>query len=191
MPQRLELTLPASLLLLSACMPIETIREVPAAVVTQAPKERVVIREVIKPQEGCGSLLSEYAEFTRYSDDIKRQEIRIVKNRIKSHEDACDSLRLALFHSAPGKLRQTDETINELLDSVKDKQSVLGSDNHALVTLLKNEMSQRSVVEKKVGRHNSLLDQERAENRQLLQRLAELQLQLDQLKSLESNIDPE
>lgn len=190
MPRRLELLLPASLLLLSACMPIETIREIPAAV-TQVPKERVVIREVVKPQEGCGSLLSEYAEFTRYSDDTKRQEIRTVKNRIKTDNDGCDSLRLALYHSAPGKLRQTDDTINELLDSVKDNQTALGSEDHALIALLKNEMSQRSVVEKKVGRHNSLLDQERAENRQLLQRLAELQLQLDQLKSLESNIDPE
>ncbi len=189
MPLRLKLTLPASLLLLSACMPIETIREVPAA--TQAPKERVVIREVVKPEEGCGSLLSEYAEFTRYSDDTKRQEIRTIKNRIKANDDACDSLRLALFHSAPGKLRQTDDTINELLDSVKNNHAALGSNDHALIGLLKNEMQHRSVVEKKVGRHNSLLDQERAENRQLLQRLAELQLQLDQLKSLESNIDPE
>ncbi len=189
MPPWLKFTVPTSLLLMCACMPIERIREVPAAVAQ--PKERVIIHEVTKPLEGCGRLLTEYADFTRYSDNTKREEIRALKKRIKTDNDACDTLRLALYHSAPGKLRQTDDTIYELLDNVANNTSALGSNDHALITLLRNEMQQRSIVEKKVGRHNQQLDQVRAENRQLLQRLAELQLQLDQLKSLETNIDPE
>lgn len=189
MPQWLKFTSISSLVLMAGCMPIETIREIPAAV-TQ-PTERVIIREVSKPLEGCGSLLTEYSDFSRLSDDSKRQEVRTLKDQIKAEKDGCDRLRLALYHSAPGKLRQTDETILELLESVADNHTELGSNDHAVIALIRNEMQQRSIIEKKVSRHNQLLDQERAENRQLLQRLAELQLQLDQLKDLETNIDPE
>lgn len=189
MPQWLKFTSVSSLLLTAACMPIETIREVPAAVIQ--PTERVIIREVSKPLEGCGSMLAAYVEYSRLSDDSKRQEVRNLKNRIKTEKDACDRLRLALYHSAPGKLRQTDETILELFDSVADNHTQLGSNDHALIALIRNEMQQRSIIEKKISRHNQRLDQERADNRQLLQRLAELQLQLDQLKDLETNIDPE
>ena len=56
---------------------------------------------------------------------------------------------------------------------------------------MRNEINQRGVVAKKITKRAEAYAEIQAENRQLLQRLAELQTQLDSLKNLEENIAPE
>ena len=135
--------------------------------------------------------MQDYADFNRLNNAAKRENIKLIKQYINEQGGECDKLRLALLHSTPGTLRQTDETIMDLLDTIKVDSDQLGGNDRALILLMRNEINQRGVVAKKITKRAEAYAEIQAENRQLLQRLAELQTQLDSLKNLEENIAPE
>jgi len=173
---------------LVACAPI-----LPSSQVNTQPVNtpQVIVKTVPRPVDGCGNLAEEYATFNQRSEDIRREQVKAIIKRLREYQDECDTLRLALFHSAPGKLRQTDATILDLLDQLDTHSERLGQNDQGLILLIKNELKHRAITNKKLQRSQLKLAAERKEKSQLFQRIAELELQLKGLKSLEENIAPE
>lgn len=188
MPNRLNITPVILLMLLASCSTKLPLMSIPH---TEPEPPRVIVKTVPQPIIGCNDILRDYGDFNKLNEAAKRENIKLIKQYINEQGGECDKLRLALLHSTPGKLRQTDTTIIEILDSLNLDSEALSENDRALVLLMRNEINQRGVLAKRVDRRADAYAEVQAENRQLLQRLAELQLQLNSLKNLEENIAPE
>jgi len=190
MPNRLKLLLVVWVTLSASCATQNDLPLVSTPHVEPAPPQ-VIVKTVPQPIVGCGAIMEDYADFNTLNDAAKRKRIKSIKQNISEVGGECEKLKLALFHSTPGKLRQTDETIAELLEKLNLESDHLGDQDRALILLMRNEINQRGLVSKKIDRRTETITALQTENRQLLQRLAELQAQLDNLKNLEQNIAPE
>ncbi len=190
MPNRLKLLPAIWLTLLASCAASNNLPLISTPHVEPEPA-RVIVKTVPQPISGCGAIMQEYADFNRLNDTTKRKNIKRIKQDIKELGSECDTLRLALLHSTPGKLRQTDETIIELLEKLNLESDHFSAADRAVVLLMRNEINKRALVAKKIDRRTRTITELQTENGQLLQRLAELQAQLDNLKNLEENIAPE
>lgn len=141
------------------------------------------------PHETCGDVMEFYAAISRLSDTSRRDMLQTLRADLSQSSEACDHLRLALLLSRPGTTYQDDETAADLLDVFLHDPAQAQHPARGLALLLIDDINERHRL-RLLGHGLQLrLKQERTATKILRRQSKALRSQLDQLKSIERDIN--
>jgi len=137
----------------------------------------------------CGNVLKFYAAISRLSDLPQREILQALRADVVENNEACSPLRLTLMLSRPGTAYQDDERALSLLavilrDSVESQHPARG-----LALLLVEEIDERNRLRATGRALQQRLKQGRSDVATLRHQLGVLRSQLEQLKSIEQDIN--
>lgn len=139
----------------------------------------------VEAQSSCDPL-GYYNEQAQADDKPSTTETNIW--HVESSTNACLKLHEAIRLSMPGRKQQNDKKALELLKDLA-RTGVLSDNDLRFNNMLLQHVSQRQNLRKMIGGQEKRLVKTEAQNTVLRSQLKILELQLDQLKNIEVEID--
>ncbi|MCF6325565.1 MAG: hypothetical protein L3J89_14820 [Gammaproteobacteria bacterium] len=163
-----------SAVLLTACAQLP----LPADSSPQAPLE-----------SSCGNVLEFYTAVSRLSDLSQEEVLQALRADVVENNEACSQLRLALMLRRPGMAYQDDEAALNLLAIILHDFIESQHPARSLALLLVEEIDERNRLRATGHALQQRLKQGRSTAAVLRRQLEALRSQLEQLKSIEQDIN--
>ncbi len=183
MKKQIDVVLAAGvLILLSACatgMPEKTAPPQPAAQITSEKTE----------PDRCGDLLDYYEALSAMHADELKQEERMLRENINHGRNNCDELRLAMLLFSVEAGGKSDREAGQILDRLLAEDTGLSEQEQQIARLISDQVRWRRKMRNKQQSLKQQLKKERDASLILLERLADTQSKLEQLKKIEININ--
>jgi len=135
----------------------------------------------------CGDLLIYYNKLSAKTD-VETAISGKTTLSAGAHSAICTKLRQAIVYSMPGSRQQNDKQALELLHDL-ELTDVLHSRDLQFKNMLILHVTQRQELRDLIAAHKERLAEVESQNIDLHEQLTTLQSQLDQLKSIETEID--
>ncbi len=141
------------------------------------------------PDGACGNVLELYSAISRLSAESRRDMLQALRADVAASNEACSQLRLALMLSRPDTAYQDDETAASLLEEVLREPVGMQYPARGMALLLVEEIGERNRLRAEENALRLRFKQGQTATAVLRRQLRALQLQLDQLKSIERDIN--
>jgi len=142
------------------------------------------------PQESsCGNVLEFYTAVSHLSDLSQKEILQALRADVVENNEACSQLRLTLMLSRPSTTYQDDEAALSLLAVILHDFVASQHPARGLALLLVEEIDERNRLRATGRALQQRLKQGRSAAAVLRHQLQALRLQLDQLKSIEQDIN--
>ncbi|HFD13382.1 MAG TPA: hypothetical protein ENJ32_13080 [Crenotrichaceae bacterium] len=136
-------------------------------------------------------ILHYYEVISVLTDSQKKQAVRSLRSsaNAKGKLSNCNQIKLAILLSAPYSILQDDKASIDLLTSfITNAKSVTSADK-IFAGFLKQFVEERSLIRHQHTKTRHLLKTQQQENKAIIEELAKTRQQLQQLKSLESELN--
>lgn len=138
--------------------------------------------------EGCSELLNYYDTVAAMPEEMRIQELDHLRNSSQLEKE-CHELKLAILLTQPGANLQNYEDACQMLENFITNETDADLENKQLARILLTHVKQSKKLISKQHSLQAQLRKERAAGVGLAKKLSELQLQLDQLRDIEKNIN--
>jgi hypothetical protein len=157
----------------------------------------------LPPDEACGDVVEFYVAISRLPDAAGADMLQALRTNALPNDEACGRLRLALLLSRPGTAHQDDETAVGLLTAFLRNPILAQHPARGLALLLVDDINERCrlraqarALQRRLEQGQTTaqaqtlrLEQEQTAAAVLRRQLNALRSQLDQLKSIEQDIN--
>lgn len=137
---------------------------------------------------GCDGL-GYYQALSRMTPDEKKKRLPLLRLSQQYHDDSCGQLELAMLLSQPDSDFQNDVEAERLLGEFLDNPGIDSDQDRVLANLLREIIQERLRSQKEQNKLKLELKKEQIASSVLKKRLMQLKSQLEQLKSLERDIN--
>ncbi|WP_456379404.1 hypothetical protein [Thiolapillus sp.] len=170
--------------ILSACT---SVQPQPAPPPPQQPQAALV--SDAPASNNCGNLLDDYETFSLMDSKGRRQFLDNASSNWVLTRGGCEQLRLALLLSQPNRPDKDRRRALQLLKELLDDEKLPDAQAHQLASLLHDQLRQIHSQQLKTLDLRRRLKAQNTASRQLAEQLSKLQFQLQQLKTIEQNIN--
>ncbi len=173
-----------SILMLSACMP--SIAKMPKSQPTQKPTP--VTTTATKTENHCIAL-NYYEALSTMSEAELMQEEKMLRENVKTIQNSCDQLHLAILMSMPSAGIKNEEESELIFIKILKQEQFLSVRERQITQLLLEQLQQRIKMQAEQQLLKKQLKEERSASLKLLEKLADKESKLKQLKNIEKNIN--
>lgn len=164
------------LLILSAC------------VSTKNEKQKIQQQEPVQVTNNC-AVLNYYEALTEMTANELAQEKQMLRENLNYNQSSCYQLRLVMLLMLPEAGVKDDKEAEQILDDVLYKDASLLPQDRQIARLLSDQIQWRKKIRNSQQALKKQLKKERAASLNLLERLADTQSKLNQLKNIDKNIN--
>jgi len=137
----------------------------------------------------CSDLPGYYEDFSLMDRDRRKQELILSTEAWLFDPEGCKQLRLALILSHPDNPDMDRKKALKLLTGLLDGENDINAEERQMARLLYDQLNQLQSQQRLSDVLKDELKQERVLSETRLERLTDLESQLEQLKNIEENIN--
>lgn len=164
------------LLILSACASVNS------------GKQKTQKQEPVQVTNHCAAL-NYYEALVEMTTNELAQEERMLRENLNQNQSSCYQLRLVMLLMLPEAKVKDDKEAEQILDDVLYKEASLLPQDRQIARLLADQIKWRKKIRSSRQALKKQLKKERAASLNLLERLADTQSKLNQLKNIDKNIN--
>jgi len=142
----------------------------------------------IQPVSQCGGMLSYYTALRVMSAKELDEELSRLRENVTHAQNTCDQLRLVMLLGMSKYRFKKYTEAEKLLKDIFEKEGTLAIQDKQFALLLADEIQWQKKTQSNQEALEKQLKKERAASLNLLERLAEAQSKLKELKSIDKNI---
>lgn len=145
-------------------------------------------KESVQVTNHC-AVLNYYEALVEMTASELTQEEQMLRSNLGQNQSSCYQLRLVLLLILPEAGGKNDKEAEQLLEDVQYKEASVQPQDRQIARLLFDQIQWRKKLRSDQQSLRKKLKKERAASLNLLERLAEAQSKLNQLKNIEKNIN--
>jgi len=154
-------------------------QEIPASMHQEVP---------VQTNSHCDAL-SYYEVLAEMTADELKQEQLLLREQLIQNENVCDPLRLVMSLGLPEAGAKDEKEASQLIKEILNGGQYLSPQDRQILRLLENHIQWRNKMRLNQQSLNKQLKKERDASLNLLERLAEAQSKLKQLKNIDKDIN--
>ncbi|HID82931.1 MAG TPA: hypothetical protein EYH06_07440 [Chromatiales bacterium] len=151
-------------------------------------KQKVQKQEPVQVTHHC-AVLNYYEALTEMTANELAQEKQMLRENLNYNQSSCYQLRLVMLLMLPEAGVKDDKEAEQILDDVLYKEASLLPQDRQIARLLSDQIQWRKKIRNSQQALKKQLKKERAASLNLLERLADTQSKLNQLKNIDKNIN--
>lgn len=167
---------------------IMTLLTLSACVSVNSAKTKLQEKEPVQVTNHC-AVLNYYEVLVEMTANELTQEERMLRENLGENQSSCYQLRLVMLLMLPGSGAKYDKEAEQILDDVQYKKASLLPQDRQITRLLSDQIQWRKKMRSSQQSLRQKLKKERAASLNILERLAEAQSKLKQLKNIDKNIN--